>query len=132
MYEKENRGMKENISEQDALVQQIRAQYLPKEESDFDKLKALDRKVKLPADIFAYLLGSVSALVMGAGMSLIMTDISTKIGMTESMIPGVVIGIAGMLMAAVNYPIYRKILNNRRQKYASQIFALSDKIGNEV
>ncbi len=117
--------------EQEYLVQKIRTQYTEKEHTELDALKDLDKKVKTPANIFTYTFGSVSALIMGAGMSLIMTDISETIGMAEPMIPGLVIGIAGMLMAIVNYPIYKAILNKRRRKYAEQIIALSDKLMND-
>lgn len=60
-------------------------------------------------------------------MSLVMTDIGARLG-TESMTIGIVVGIAGMLMAIVNYPIYKGILGSRRKKYASEIMKLSDKI----
>lgn len=117
-----------NKNDQEYLVQKIRTQYTEKEHTELDVLKDMDKKVKAPANTFAYIFGSVSALIMGSGMSLIMTDISETIGMAEPMIPGLVIGIVGMLMAIVNYPIYKGILNSRRKKYASKIIELSDKI----
>ena len=65
---------------------------------------------------------------MGSGMSLIMTDIGQTIGMASPMTPGIVIGLVGMVMAIVNYPIYNGILTRRRKKYAQQIIALSDRL----
>ena len=88
----------------------------------------LDRKVKAPVNAFAYSFGAVSALIMGCGMSLIMTDIGQTIGMASPMTPGIVIGLVGMVMATVNYPIYNGILTRRRKKYAQQIIALSDRL----
>lgn len=117
-----------NKNDQEFLVQKIRTQYIEKEESGLDALKELDAKVKRPANVYAYVFGSISALVMGSGMSLVMTNIGETIGMTDTMVPGIVIGIIGMLMAIVNYPIYKKILGSRRKKYADQIIALSNKI----
>lgn len=114
--------------EQEYLVQKIRTRYTEKEYTELDALKDMDKKVASPAKFFACLFGSVSALIMGTGMSLIMTDIGKIIGLAHPMIPGLVIGIAGMLMAAVNYPIYKRILSSRRKKYAGQIIALSDKL----
>lgn len=64
-------------------------------------------------------------------MSLVMTDIGSKIGITEVMVPGVVIGVVGMIMALVNYPLYKKMLGNRRKKYADEMIKLSDKITNQ-
>ena len=65
---------------------------------------------------------------MGAGMSLVMTDIGTTIGIADPMIPGIAIGIVGMFMALINYPIYKRIMSSRRKKYADKIVKLSDKI----
>lgn len=117
-----------NKNDQDFLVQKIRTQYTEKEHTKLDELKALDTKVKRPADVFAYVFGSVSALVMGAGMSLAMTDIGSMIGVENSMVYGIVIGLVGMFMAVINYPMYKGILGSRRKKYADQIISLSDKI----
>lgn len=117
-------------NDQSYLIQKIRTQYTEKTHTELDALKALDKKVKAPANVFAYVFGSVSALVMGAGMSLIMTDISKTLGVASPMLPGLVIGIIGMLMATVNYPIYKGILGSRRKKYAEKIIELSDKLLN--
>jgi hypothetical protein len=117
-----------NKNDQEFLVQKIRTQYTEKEHTGFDELKKLDLKVKRPANVFAYIFGSISAMIMGSGMSLIMTDIGEAVGIADPMIPGIVIGIAGMLMAIINYPIYKGILGSRRKKYADKIIALSDKI----
>ena len=117
-----------NMNDQEFIVQKIRTQYTEKEQTGLDELKALDGRVKRPAHVFAYIYGSISALVMGSGMSLTMTDIGQTIGMENPMIPGIVIGILGMLMAVLTYPLYKKILGSRRKKYADQIVSLSDKI----
>lgn len=117
-----------NKNDQEFLVQKIRTQYTEKEHTSLDELKELDTKVKRPASVFAYIFGSVSAIIMGAGMSLVMTDIGTKAGIADSMFPGIVIGVVGMLMAIINYPIYKGILSSRRKKYAEKIIELSDKI----
>lgn len=119
-----------NKNEQEFLVQKIRTQYTEKEHTELDELKALDKKVKAPATIFAYSFGSVAALIMGTGMSLVMTDISASVGLAEPMIPGIVIGVVGMAMAIANYPIYKAMLTSRRKKFASKIIALSDRIVN--
>lgn len=115
-------------NDQEFLVQKIRTQYTEKEHTQVDALKKLDAKVKRPANIFSYIFGGVGAIVMGSGMSLVMTDIGDTLGIENAMTPGVVIGIAGMLMALINYPIYKNILTSRRKKYAGQIMNLSDEI----
>ena len=120
-----------NNNSQNYMVEKIRSQYIEKESTELDALRKLDAKVKKPANIFAYVFGGLGAVVMGSGMSLIMTDIGEKIGMTEVMIPGIIIGVVGMFVVLINYPIYKKILGSRRKKYADEIIALSDKITNQ-
>ena len=115
-------------NDQEFLVQKIRTQYTEKQHTELDELKALDAKVKRPANVFAYIYGSVSAVVMGAGMSLVMTDIGATIGLANAMVPGIIVGVVGMLLALSTYPIYKRILNARKKKYAPQIMALSDKL----
>jgi hypothetical protein len=117
-----------NKNDQEFLVQKIRSQYTDRQHTELDELKTLDAKVKKPAAVFAYIYGAASAIIMGAGMSLVMTDIGAMIGMTNPMVPGVIVGVVGMGMALSTYPIYKKILNSRKKKYAAEIVALSDKI----
>ena len=119
-----------NKNDQQFMAQRIRAQYMEKESTELDALRRLDAKVKRPARVFAYIFGSISAVVMGAGMSLVMTDIGSTIGMDSTMIPGIVIGVVGMIMALVNYPIYKGILNSRKKKYGAEILSLSERIMN--
>ena len=115
-------------NDQEFLVQKIRTQYTEAKHTELDELKALDTKVKRPANVFAYIYGSVSAIIMGAGMSLVMTDIGAIIGLSSAMVPGIIIGIVGMGLALTTYPIYKRILNSRKKKFASRILALSEKI----
>lgn len=117
-----------NRNDQEFLVQKIRTQYTEKQSTELDALRELDGKVKRPANVFAYTFGTISAIIMGAGMSMVMTDIGAAVGVAYPMIPGVVIGVVGMVMALTNYPIYKGILASSRKKYAEQIMKLSDKI----
>ena len=110
------------------MVQKIRTQYTEKEHSRLDELKALDAKVKRPANVFAYVFGAVAAVVMGSGMSLVMTDIGQTIGLADAMVPGIAVGVVGLGMALLTYPLYRGLLGSRRKKYADRIIALSDEI----
>ena len=117
-----------NKNDREFLVQKIRSQYTEKESTELDALRELDAKVKRPANVFAYVFGSISAIIMGVGMSLVMTDIGATVGISDPMLPGIIIGIAGMFMAIINYPIYKGILGARRKKFADKIIAISDKI----
>lgn len=122
-----------NRNDQEFIVQKIRTQYMEKDDSqkDLDLLRELDAEVKRPANLFGYIFGSIGAIVMGAGMSLVMTDIGAAIGISDPMIPGIVTGVFGMVMAIINYPIYKAILASRKGKYADRILQLSERIMNE-
>lgn len=115
------------MKDQEFVVQKIRSQYTEQKHTDLDALKALDAKVKRPANLFGWVYGSLGAMVMGAGMSLVMTDIGAMLNMTETLVPGIAVGIAGMVVALTTYPVYKKILAVRKKKYASQILELSER-----
>ena len=119
-----------NKNDQQFMVQKIRAQYMEKAPSELDGLRELDAKVKRPVNVFAYVFGSVSAIIMGSGMSLVMTDIGAAIGISNALIPGIVIGVIGMALAIVNYHIYKGILAGRKKKYSAEILSLSERIMN--
>ena len=110
------------------MAAKIREHYTEKQITDLDTLRELDAKVKRPASVFAYVFGSISAIIMGAGMSLVMTDIGATLGMESTMVPGIVIGTVGMIMALLNYPMYKGILGSRKKKYGAEILRLSEKI----
>lgn len=109
-------------------VLSIRQKYLPRKQTGLERLKALDTKVKRVPNVFAYIYGSSSAIVMGAGMSLTMTDIGTTLGIADGMIPGIGIGLLGMALALTTYPIYCGLLDARKKKYGPQILELSQQI----
>jgi hypothetical protein len=120
-----------NQNDQQFMAQKIRTQYMEKQSTELDALRALDAKVKRPANVFGYVFGSISAIIMGAGMSLVMTDIGAAIGLASALIPGIAIGVVGLAMSLLTYPIYKGILNSRKRKYGGEILRLSDKIMRE-
>ena len=101
-------------------------EYAPKDTSKVIALKKLDSKAKLPASIFTYSFGMISALVLGVGMCLTMGQIGN--GTTGSFVIGIVIGIIGMIGLGVNYPIFRRILEKGKKKYAFEIMELAKEI----
>ena len=120
-----------NRNDQQFMAQKIRSQNMEKTPSELDALRELDAKVKRPANVFAYVFGSISAIIMGAGMSLVMTDIGATVGIANALVPGIAIGVIGMAMALLTYPMYKGILNSRKKKYGAEILKLSDKIMNK-
>ena len=106
------------------LVQKIRTEYTEKEHTELDELKALDKKVKRPPTVFAYVFGTVGSLVLGTGMSLAMKVIG------DMMPLGIAVGALGIAMVCLTYPIYKSFLARRRKRYASEILELSYKLTN--
>ena len=104
------------------IAEHIAKDYAPKESSKLVALKKLDNKAKLPATIFTYTCGIVSTLVFGTGMSLAMQVIG------NSMVLGIIIGIIGLTGCGVNYPIYKKLLEKGKAKYAYEIVQLAREI----
>ena len=104
----------------------IANEYAPKKASKVVALRKLDRRAKLPAAVFAYTFGISTALVSGAGMCLSMKVIGD--GSQLYMALGIVIGVLGFAGMAANYPLYRKISEKGKRKYASDIIQLASEI----
>lgn len=107
-------------------AEQLANEYAPKDTSKVVALRKLDAKAKMPATLFTYTFGIICALLMGVGMCLSMKVIGS--GTTFMFILGMIIGILGMIGMGVNYPIYKKILENGKQKYAFEIIQLAKEI----
>ena len=106
-------------------AESIAKEYAPKDNSKIVALRKLDAKAKNPANIFTYTFGIISALVLGTGMSLAMQVIGSGV---TGMILGIIIGIVGIIGCCVNYPIYKKLLENGKKKYAYEIVELAREI----
>ncbi len=108
------------------FAEQLANEYAPKDTSKVVALRKLDAKAKRPACIFTYSVGILSALVFGTGMCLAMGQIGS--GTTGSFVLGIVVGLLGMAGMSVNYPIYKKLLSQGKQKYAFEIMELAKQI----
>ncbi|MEE1076993.1 MAG: dihydropteridine reductase [Acutalibacteraceae bacterium] len=109
-------------------AESVAKEYAPKDNSKVVALRKLDRKAKLPATVFTYTFGIVSSLVAGLGMCLSMQVIG---GTTMLSVLGIVLGIIGFIGTGVNYPIYKKILEKGKQKYAFEIVELAREISEQ-
>ena len=106
-------------------AESIAKDYAPKDSSKIVALKKLDNKAKLPATIFTYSCGIISALVFGTGVCLAMQVIGS------SLVLGIIIGIIGMIGCGINYPIYKKMLEKGKAKYAYEIVELARQISEQ-
>lgn len=110
-------------------AQTVVNEYSVKDTRKVVSLKKLDAKAKLPATIFTYTFGVIATLVFGTGMCLAMKVIGD--GRVASVTAGVIIGLVGMACTGLNYPIYKKIKENGKKKYASDIIRLAKEITDE-
>ena len=106
-------------------AESIAKEYAPKDSSKIVALRKLDKKAKMPATIFTYTFGIISSLVLGTGMCFAMQVLGS--GMI-GMVIGILVGIIGMIGCGANYPIYKKMLENGKKKYAYEIVELAREI----
>lgn len=107
-------------------AEQLANEYAPKDTSKVVALRKLDAKAKLPATVFTYTFGILTALITGVGMCLSMKVIGN--GSTALFVLGIIIGIMGFIGMGINYPIYKKLLQSGKQKYAYDIIELAKEI----
>ena len=115
-----------------AELKRIRDKYAApcKEEDKMARLRRLDASVTDTAQAVALVFGIVGALVLGLGMSLVMTDLSEGIGLSPGMaMPvGIAVGVIGGILASLAYPIYNAIVRSKRKKLAPEIIRLTDEL----
>ena len=114
-------------AKQQEEIKNIRRKYIDPQEDKMERLRKLDRQVTQKAQIWGIALGVIGSLVLGTGMSLAMTEIGAALG-GLAMVLGIVIGIAGMVLVALAYPLYNRVLKKQREKIAPEILRLSDEL----
>ena len=108
-------------------VEAIRKAYLPKEEDKMTELRRLHAIPTKKAEALSLAVGIIGALILGTGMSLCMTELGAPLG-PFAMVLGISVGLVGLVMAAVSYPLYRRTLEKERAKIAPQILRLTDEL----
>ncbi len=108
-------------------IERIRKKYLPKEEDKMEQLRKLHAIPAQKAQARAIAIGVIGALIMGTGMSIAMTDIGAVLG-ELAMLWGVVVGLAGMVLVALAYPVYNRVLQKQRERIAPEILRLTDEL----
>ncbi len=109
------------------IAENIKKSYETKTEtqSKLQELKELDKKVKTPARVFAYIFGTIGSLVLGLGMCLAMKIIGNL------MVLGIIIGLLGIAMVSTCYPIYQRVLASRKSRYKDVIISKSNELLND-
>ncbi len=114
-------------------IKNIRDKYVLSEKGEEDgmtKLRRLDESVTSKATVIALVMGIIGALVMGTGMSLIMTDLAKAIHMSSdvALVVGIVLGVLGMAVASLAYPVYDLTVKKERERIAPEIIRLTDEL----
>lgn len=111
-------------------VEAIRKKYMPQEEDKMAQLRSLHAIPTQKAQAASLVVGVIGALIMGTGMSLVMTDLGEILGAYRNYatLIGIVVGLAGMVPVALAYPIYNRVLQKQRKKIAPQILKLSEEL----
>lgn len=104
----------------------IANEYSVKKTSKVVALKKLDKKVKLLPNVITYVVGVVSTLVLGVGMCFSMGVLGN--GSTEFFVGGIVLGVIGIIGMGINYPVYKKIMVSRKERYSNDIIRLATEI----
>ena len=108
-------------------VEAIRKKYLPKAEDKMEQLRSLHRSATQKAQAASIIIGVLGALILGTGMSLCMTDLGAVLG-HMAMVIGILVGLFGLVMVALAFPVYNIVLRKERQRIAPEILRLSEEL----
>lgn len=114
-------------AEQQEEIRAIRKKYAPKEEDKMAQLRALDAKATNKATATSLAIGIIGTIMMGAGMSLVMSDFGVLLG-SAALPVGIGLGMVGMVILALAYPLYNRTLKTEREKIAPEILRLSEEL----
>ncbi len=111
-------------------IKKIREKYQPKVEDDMSKLRKLDAEVTNKATMNSLVIGIIGALIMGTGMSFVMTDLGAVFGLQGNLnlVVGIIVGLVGLVLAGTAYPMYVKVLKRERAKAAPEILRLTEEL----
>ena len=133
MEEKRNGGFQYTYSaKQQAEIKAIRQKYAsePVEEDKMERLRRLDSGVTAKASAYSLIAGILGALIMGFGMSLVMTDLGASMGLgaMASTVTGIAVGVLGCVPMCLAYPIYNRVTRKEREKIAPEVLRLTDEL----
>lgn len=116
-------------AEQQQEIAEIRSKYLPREENKMERLRRLHNSASRKAQAASIAIGTIGTLILGAGMSFCMTDLGAALGVF-AMILGIVLGLMGIVLVALAYPVYNRVLKSERARIAPEVLKLTEELLN--
>ena len=108
-------------------IEAIRNKYLPAQEDKMERLRKLHAIPTQKAQARSIALGVIGTLILGTGMSLFMTELGAALG-SLAMVLGIAMGLVGMVLVALAYPLYNRVLKRQREKIAPEILRLTEEL----
>ena len=108
-------------------IEDIRKKYLPREEDKMEQLRRLHHSATQKAQAWSIAVGVIGALILGAGMSLFMSDLAAFLG-GYAMLIGIPVGLVGLALVALAYPVYNRTLRKERERIAPKILRLTEEL----
>lgn len=115
-------------AERQQEIENIRKKYLPKEEDKMEQLRTLHHSATRKAKSASIAIGVIGALILGTGMSLCMTELGALLDGLLGMVIGILVGLVGLVMVALAYPVYNSVLKKERERIAPEILRLTDEL----
>ena len=129
IYRKKRQENNEMNDLDKVYAESVAKEYMPRETNKVRQLKKLDERAKLPAFVTAMTLGIIGILIFGIGLCFGLGVFGTG---AVHMVIGILLGIAGAAICITNYPLYKKLLKNGKDKYAFEILELAKEITGEA
>lgn len=114
-------------AQQHKEIEEIRNKYMEQPKDKMDRLRELDEGVTKKSLAIALTIGIIGTLILGLGMSFIMSDFGKILGNLAFPI-GMATGILGIIALAFAYPLYKKVLKKEREKITPEILRLTDEL----
>jgi hypothetical protein len=113
-------------------IKRIRKKYAENEsgtnESNLERLRRLDASVTKKGTVASIIVGVISSILMGSGMSLIMTDIGEFLPEMLALWIGIAVGVVGIVGVALAYPIYKAITQKERERIAPEVLRITEEL----
>ncbi len=103
-------------------IKRIRSKYEAPQEDKMAYLRRLDESAGKKGTMMSIVLGVVGTLILGLGMCCVL------VWQNAWFIPGIVIGVVGLTVLSLAYPVYQQVTKKEREKIAPEILRLTEEL----